>query len=140
MCDPLLILLLHGSIVLVVGLLAGIPYGLAMGRGSGSRERAWRVAHSGLTMGGTTLIAVCAVLGTVDLGTHIEALIAYSLVASGYGFLASLPYAAWGDHTSAFWPAGTVSSWIISVGNIVGAGGSLLGAATLTYGAALLLL
>ena len=132
-----LILLLHGALVLLVGLLAGVPYGQSIGGGKPEHiERAWRVAHSGLTMGGILLIAVAAALAQLTPGETVERIVAYSLVASGYGFCLSLPYAAWGGHESIFWPSRTASSWIISIGNLVGAGGSLVAAASLVYGAA----
>ena len=63
MTMPALQLLLHGTIVLVVGLLAGVPYGRAITAGSSEeRIRAWRVAHTGLTSGGGVMIAVASVL------------------------------------------------------------------------------
>ena len=140
MNDAELILLFHGALVLVVGLLAGVPYGLSMRRGRPERiERAWRVAHSGLTMGGVLLISTSAVLALVAAESSVERIVAYALVASGYGFCVSLPYAAWGGHDSVFWPSRTAASWIISIGNIIGAGGSLLAAICLAYGVAVLL-
>lgn len=41
-------ILLHGAIVLLVGLLCGIPFGVGVGNAwSEDAVRAWRVAHSG---------------------------------------------------------------------------------------------
>jgi hypothetical protein len=137
---PELILLLNGTITLLVGLLSGVPYGLAMGGArSETTERAWRVAHSGLTMGATLLIAAAAALTQMKPGMDVELFVVYSLTASGYGFSVSLPYAAWGNHPSTFWPSHTASSWVVSLGNVAGALGSLLGAAGLLYGAVRLL-
>jgi hypothetical protein len=52
-------LILHGSIVLLVGLLSGAGFGTAIVRGkSEAAARAWRVAHSGLLMGGVLLLAL----------------------------------------------------------------------------------
>ncbi|MBI4317543.1 MAG: hypothetical protein HY675_03555 [Chloroflexi bacterium] len=55
-------ILLHGAIVLLVGLLCGIPFGVGVGRAwSEEAVRAWRVAHSeGVTVG-LMLIVVAAV-------------------------------------------------------------------------------
>ena len=45
-------LLLHALIVLLVGLICGAPMGRAITRNHGEdKVRAWRVAHSGLSMG-----------------------------------------------------------------------------------------
>lgn len=137
MNDTELTLLLHGAIVMLVGLLCGAPYGIAMRKGRPERiERAWRVAHSGLTMGGTLLIAVAAALAVVTLGEGVERVVAHALIASGYGFCVSLPYAAWGDHASTYWPGRSPSSWIIGIGNLVGSAGSLVAAIVLVYGVA----
>lgn len=44
-------LTLHGAIVLLIGLLTGIPYGHAITRKPDENTvRAWRVAHSGLAI------------------------------------------------------------------------------------------
>ena len=59
-------LLFHGAIVMLIGLLSGIPYGLAITKEKDeSVIRAWRVAHSGLAMGGTTMIAFAAVIKAI---------------------------------------------------------------------------
>ena len=47
-------LLFHGPVVLLAGLLSGIPMGTAIINNRGEvTVRAWRVAHSGLAMVGT---------------------------------------------------------------------------------------
>ena len=59
-------LLFHGSIILLVGFLCGIPYGIAITRKKGDEVlRAWRLAHSALSLGGTTMIAMAAILSSL---------------------------------------------------------------------------
>ena len=56
-------LLFHGAIVVLIGLLSGIPYGSAITKKKDeSVIRSWRVAHSGLAMGGTTILSVVQVV------------------------------------------------------------------------------
>ena len=55
------LLLVSGSLVLLIGLLAGYPYGKAITRQALEPVvRAWRLAHSSLAIGGTTSLATGA--------------------------------------------------------------------------------
>ena len=86
-------LTLHGAIVMLFGLLSGIPYGSAItNKADESKVHAWKVAHSGLSMGGTTMIAVSAVLFNLKLDNIFSLILVYSMVASGYGFCIALEY------------------------------------------------
>ncbi len=79
-------LLLHGGIILLAGLLCGIPLGRAIVRGSPDGSiRAWRVAHSGLSMGAVLLVAVAGVVSLVELSPMWNWVLVWSFVASGYG-------------------------------------------------------
>ena len=126
-------LLLHGAIVLLVGLLTGIPYGKAItGKKGENVVRAWRVAHSGLSMGGTTMIAISAVISSLDFAPNIDSFLVWSFVISGYGFCLALPYKAWVGHRGLSVQEPT-SNNIVYFGNIVGAVGSLAGTLILIF-------
>jgi len=88
-------LLLHGAIVLFVGLLCGIPFALAAGNAWGEEAvRAWRVAHTGGAAVGLMLIVIGAVLHRLLLGDRAGAILVWSLVASAYSFTAGVLVAA----------------------------------------------
>ena len=109
----------HGAIVLLMGLLSGIPHGLAINQNqSESVIRAWQVAHSGLAMGGTTIVTISAAIDRLKMDAIALNILVWSSVVSGYGFCLALPYGAWTGHR----------------GNIVGAWGSLVSASTLIFG------
>lgn len=56
-------LILHGGVILLVGLLCGAPLGSAVVRGKPEETiRAWRVAHSSLVMGGILLLALAGIV------------------------------------------------------------------------------
>src|SRR5687768_4129037 len=60
-------LILHGGVILLLGLLSGVPFGRAIVHvKSEAAVRAWRVAHSGLSMGGVLLLAL--VMPQLQLG------------------------------------------------------------------------
>lgn len=93
-------LVLHGSVSLLAGFLSGAPMGSAINRGAGEASvRAWRVAHTGLVMGGLLLLAIAAILPRVaGAGRLSEAavwVLVVAFVVSVYGFLVALPLGAY---------------------------------------------
>lgn len=126
-------LLFHGAIVLLIGLLSGMPYGSAINQKKEEEiVRAWRVAHSGLSMGGTMMIAFAAVLNLLDTGAIALSILVWSSVISGYGFCVALPYGAWVGHRGLAM-AKTLKNKIVYAGNIVGATGSLISTLALIF-------
>jgi uncharacterized protein (DUF697 family) len=88
---PARYLLFHGSIVLLVGLLCGMPYGIAITRKHGDEViRAWKLAHGSLSLGGTTMMAMAAILSFLKVSGVIQWLLAAALITSGYGFCFAL--------------------------------------------------
>jgi hypothetical protein len=80
-------ILLHGLIVVLVGLLCGVPYGRAITHGWGEEAvRGWRLAHFSLVVGGMWLMVVAAVCDLLALRRREIGILVYSLVTSGYGF------------------------------------------------------
>lgn len=127
-------LTLHGAIVLLIGLLSGIPYGIAINQKKPEDiVRGWRVAHSGLSMGGTTMIAFSAVISNLELDALFSAILVWSSVVSGYGFSLALPYGAWVGHRGLA-NDGTVQNRVVYIGNMMGAIGSLIGTLVLVFG------
>ena len=119
-------LMLHGGIVLLVGNLAGIPFGRAIvWRRSEEAVRAWRVAHSGLTSGGSSMIAIAAALPHLE-SSFAPAALVVPLVASGYGFALALTYGAWSGHRGLV-PKGPWQNAFVFLGNAIGAIGALIG-------------
>jgi hypothetical protein len=127
-------LLFHGAIVLLIGLLSGIPYGSAI---TNKKEeeviRAWRVAHSGLSMGGTTMIAFAAAIDRLEISAVVLSILVWSSVISGYGFCLALPYGAWVGHRGLSLGQ-TIENKIVYLGNMVGATGSLVSTLALIFG------
>lgn len=127
-------LLFHGAIVMLIGLLSGIPYGSAINKKQEEEVvRAWRVAHSGLAMGGTTMIAIAAVINQLDINAIAVNILVWSSIVSGYGFCLALPYGAWVGHRGLA-VGKTIPSNIVYTGNIIGAWGSLISTLALIFG------
>ena len=125
-------MIFHGSVILVAGLLCGAPMGSAIKKERGDDVvRAWRVAHSGLLLGAVLLFAIALILPSISVGSTYDAVLAWSFILSAYGFLVALPFGATIGNRGLQPSAGR--GQIVYFGNLVGAGGSLLGGGLLVW-------
>ena len=100
-------------IVLLSGLLAGIPYGIAILKKSNERLiNAWRVAHSALPMGAILLLVISVSFSGLNVAINLKWAISILFIISGYGFMVAL-----------------------LLGNVLGAITSLFGTVVLLYAA-----
>lgn len=121
--------------MLLVGLLAGVPYGMAINQKKPEHiVNAWRLAHGSLSLGATTMFAISAVLTHLLVGVVTKWLIVTAFVASGYGFCFALPIAAWVGHRGLSWSRPN-SNKVVYLGNSIGAWSSLVGTLILLYAA-----
>ncbi len=140
MAAPAHYLLFHGSIVLVIGLLSGVPYGIAINQQKNDEVvRAWKLAHSALSLGATTMVAIAAVLSSLTVDPVVQWLLAVVFIISGYGFCFALILEPFVEDRGLAW-TGRASNKVVFVGNVVGASSSLLGAIILVYASYLSLL
>ena len=126
-------LVFHGAIVLLVGLLCGVPYGRAINRGAPAPVvAAWRLAHGSLPMGAVLMLAVGGMMSSLSVAGSLKWTIAVALVISSYAFCISLPLAAVVGQRGLS-PGGPLPARMVYAGNSVGALGSLVAAAALIY-------
>jgi len=78
-------MILHGAAVILLGLAAGIPYALVVTGSLAGEERAWRMAHAEGIQNGLLMLAVAGIGGRLVLDDRRSAVLAWSLIASGYG-------------------------------------------------------
>jgi hypothetical protein len=127
-------ILLHGLVVLLVGLLCGVPYGQAITHHWGDEAvRGWRFAHFGLVVAGIWLMVVAGISHLLTLSGRSVALLFYSLAGSAYGFTVALVVAAIGG-VRGLEPAGPTLNVIAFVANCVGASASLVSVCVLLLG------
>ena len=81
-------LVFHGLLLVLVGMLAGLPFQHAITSDWGAETaRAWRVAHTSLIMVGILYIAIAAIGHHLVLA-HVAARFAtWSFVVAAYGFV-----------------------------------------------------
>ena len=77
----------HGILLVVLGMLVGLPFADAITSHSGPEvERAWRVAHASLVTAGTLYIAIAAIAHHLILPRPAAAFVTWSFVLSTYAF------------------------------------------------------
>ncbi len=81
----ILLIALHGVVLVVLGMLVGLPLSDAITAHSDpDLERAWRVAHTSLVTGGTLYIAIAAIAHYLILSNGMTAFVTWSFVISAY--------------------------------------------------------
>lgn len=130
-------LYLHGSIVLMAGLLCGFPYWILTVQGrTGNPLRSWRVAHTTLIPAGMMMLVVGLLLPAVSLPGELITVLAWSLVISGYSFIWALAGGAWAGYRG-LTPGPFGVNTLFFIGHLLGAAGSLAGVGLLIAGALL---
>jgi hypothetical protein len=125
---------LHGTGVILLGLLAGIPYAMVVTGAMAGEERAWRMAHSEGIQNGMLVLAVAGVAGLLSLDDRKSKLCAWSLIAAAYGnVIASVIGAATGNRGLA--PALPMANVVVYVLFIVAVVGVLTGLVLAAIGA-----
>jgi hypothetical protein len=123
----------HGSIVLLLGLLCGAPYGRAINRDAPAHTiHSWRIAHASLPMGAMLMFAVAALLSSFAVVAEVKWFIAITLIISVYAFCISLPLAAIAGHRGLSL-RGPLVAKVIFFGNMVGSIASLAASIALVY-------
>jgi len=77
-------LVYNGSIVILLGLLAGFPYAMVVTGGMAGEERAWRMAHLEGVLNGVLALAAAGVWDALVLSPRQRSWLALSLVFAGY--------------------------------------------------------
>ena len=121
--------ILHGAIVMLVGLLCGLP-----AVNEADAERYWHTAHEALILIGVLLFAVSSVMPYLVLGKSEAKMLFRSLLATGYGLMGgTVLQGVTGQH--AFSPGASPVVMIAFLSNVVGILGSVLTASLVIMGA-----
>jgi hypothetical protein len=126
-------LLFNGVIILLAGLLAGIPYGMAISKKTNQRLiEAWRVTHLSLPVGATLMLAIAAVFPSLSISALFKWWIALFYLISGYGFMLAMLLGPNVGHRGLS-PKGPRLAKLVFAGNVIGSIFSLLGTFALLY-------
>lgn len=128
-------LMFHAVIVLLAGLLAGVPYGKAILKKANERLiDAWRVAHAALPIGAILMLVVSVSFSSLNVAINLKWTIAILLIISGYGFMVALILGPLVGHRGLS-SRGPVAAKLVYSGNIIGAITSFFGTLALLYAA-----
>ena len=78
-------MVLHGALVVVIGLLAGLPYAFVLTGAMAGEERAWKMAHLEGVLNGLMLVAVGAAGDAIALSKRQSRWLEWSLIVAAYG-------------------------------------------------------
>jgi len=124
-------LIFHGAIVLLVGLLAGLPTVVESINESG---RFWHTAHEALIMMGIWMLAASSVLPALVLERGERTALLRSLLVMGYGFSVALVIGG-AVGANAFEPGGMPATFTAFVAAVAGIGGAFVATALTLMGA-----
>lgn len=124
-------LIFHGAVVLLVGLLCGLPTAAEAINESG---RDWHTAHEALIMMGVWMLAGSSVVPLLVLGRREATALMWSLLLMGYGFTTGLVVGGI-NGTSAFTPGTTPVAFASFLAAVLGILGAVAAAALTLMGA-----
>ena len=128
-------LIFHGSIALLLGLLAGIPYGRSiLKKYPENCIHVWRVAHLSLPIGAVLLFALASFITFLNITNTLKWSIAILFIVSVYAFAAAMFLGATVGERG-LTSRGPLSAKFVYVGNMVGALTSLVASVILVYAA-----
>jgi len=128
-------LMFHAAVMLLAGLLAGIPYGRAILKNASQRQvDAWRVAHAALPIGAILLLVLSVSFSGLNVSLTLKWTIAILFIISAYAFMVALLLGPALGHRG-LTPEGPVAAKLVYAGNLLGAITSLFGTACLLYAA-----
>jgi len=124
-------LVLHGAIVIVIGMLCGLPTVVEQVNGA---ERHWHTAHEALIMMGIWLLATSSVLDVLTLERQERSALIWSIVGMAYAFAVAL-VAGGAVNADAFEPGGTPLHWFVFACATLGILGAFMAAGVTIKGA-----
>lgn len=128
-------LMFHAVILLLAGLLAGIPYGREILKNSNGRLiDAWRIAHAALPIGAILLLVISVTFSDLNVAINLKWGISILFIISGYGFMVALLLGPVVGHRGLS-SKGPLAAKLVYSGNLLGAITSLFGTVTLLYAA-----
>jgi len=129
------ILVLNGLLVLLLGLVAGAPYGAALVEGWGDEPiRAWKLAHGEGIQNGILLLALAGCSRWIALGDRGTRVVVWGTVLAAWGNAIGAVFGALVGHRGLV-PEGPIANWIVFVAFMFGMWGVLVAIPVAAWGA-----
>jgi hypothetical protein len=127
-------LIFHGSIIILMGLFAGLVYWQTIIRNKRPEViRGCRIAHVFLVIEGMFIVIVGLGIPHLALGGLAVQVLVWTVASSGYGFAWAFIGGAWKGYRG-LTPKPYGLNTILFLGHFIGAVGSLIGIAMVIYG------
>lgn len=128
-------LIFHGAIILLIGLIAGAPYGRAiLKKKSADTVHIWRMAHLALPIAAILLFAIASFISLLEVSHTIQWFIAILFIVSSYAFgFAMFVGAPAGERGLTF--RGAMTAKVAHIGHMIGVLTSLVASILLVYAA-----
>lgn len=127
-------LLLHGSLVFLIGVLSGFPYWLSIILNWRSEtQRFWRVTHSFLVIFGLTMLVFALIMPKIVLSPREVRVLVFAMIIAGYGFVFAFTAGSL-KKIRGLTPIPYGLNTILFAGHVIGITGSLLGTTLLIFG------
>ena len=125
----------NGLLVLLLGLLAGAPYGAALVNGWGDEAvRAWKLAHGEGVLNGLMLLALAGCAQWLALGPTGERVVVWGAVLAAWGNgIGAVLGALTGQRGLA--PQGPAANWLVFIAFMFGMWGVLIAVPVAASGA-----
>lgn len=125
----------NGLVVLFLGLLAGLPYGMALVDHWGDEAaRAWKLAHAEGVLNGILVVALAGGASWLALGRTAERVVAWGAVLAAYGNVAGATIGALTGQRGLA-PQGPAANWVVFVCFMFGMWGVLVAVPVAAAGA-----
>jgi len=131
---PLDCLLLHGSLVFLIGVLSGFPYWLGIILNwNDETKRFWRVTHSFLVVFGLTMLVFALIIPKIILSPREVRVLTLAMIIAGYGFILAFTAGSL-KKIRGLTPKPYGLNTILFACHVIGITGSLLGTTLLISG------
>jgi hypothetical protein len=129
-------LIFHGTVVLLIGLLAGFPFLFGIVRDAPPRSvDAWRAAHTGLSSTGVMAIAMGAALAIWQAGGPAVTVATWGITIGAYGIALAMTLAA-ATGSRGLVAGGPASNHVVYASYMTGVPATLIGAGAFLWIAA----
>lgn len=120
-------LIFHGTVVLLIGLIAGFPFLFGIVRGAPTRSvDAWRAAHTGLASTGVMAIAMGAALGLWQSEGTAAQIVVWGIALGSYGIALAMTLAA-ATGSRGLAAGGPLSNHVVYAAYMIGVPATLIG-------------
>jgi hypothetical protein len=128
-------LIFHGAIIILIGLFSGMIYWQTIIRNKEPEVmRGWRITHVFLVIEGMFIVTIGLTIPHLALSGPAVRILVWIIAISGYGFALAFVGGAW-KGSRGLTPKPYGFNTILFLGHFVGAAGSLVGIAIVSYGA-----